>query len=225
MYPMAITLRGIEQYWNEHDNRSLFDDIALPEGIDKDVLVPFIIVRGGDFPVSIPDPDFIHNMTLTWFRAYLNNFSRMLLALSEDYNPLHNYDRHEEEVHDNYTAKVGTDTSSGSNSTSTGSQGRHDITNENKVAAFNSSSYENREKMSDNGTDSNVTTGTSSGSATATTNQNGRDNGNRALHAYGNIGVTTSMDMLRQEIAGRKEMNIYEIISDMYVAEFCIPVY
>lgn len=46
----------------------------------------------------------------------------------------------------------------------------------------------------------------------------------RDMHMYGNIGVTTSQQMLEAELNIRK-WNIYEKIADMFISEFCIMIY
>ena len=66
----------------------------------------------------------------------------------------------------------------------------------------------------DGGTNSNNKTDTASG--TDTTSINSR--------THGNIGVTTSQQMLQSELDIAK-WNIYEQITDLFISEFCIMVY
>ena len=56
-----------------------------------------------------------------------------------------------------------------------------------------------------------------SGSASNTNTRTGR--------AYGNIGVTTSQEMLRQEVELRLSLNLAEIISRSFKNYFCIQIY
>ena len=53
--------------------------------------------------------------------------------------------------------------------------------------------------------------------------------GNRELehkaHLYGNIGVTTSQQMLEAEVDIRRKFNIYEMIAEEFCNEFCVMVY
>ena len=55
----------------------------------------------------------------------------------------------------------------------------------------------------------------------------GRNSGSnsREGHTYGNIGVTTSAQMIQGEIETRMMFNYAKIISDMFKTEFCIMVY
>ena len=53
--------------------------------------------------------------------------------------------------------------------------------------------------------------------------------GNRELehkaHLYGNIGVTTSQQMLEAEMDVSRRFNIYELIAEEFCNEFCVMVY
>ena len=53
--------------------------------------------------------------------------------------------------------------------------------------------------------------------------------GNRQLdhkaHLYGNIGVTTSQQMLEAEMDISRRFNIYELIAEEFCNEFCVMVY
>ena len=44
-------------------------------------------------------------------------------------------------------------------------------------------------------------------------------------HLYGNIGVTTSQQMLNAELDLRAKVNIYDVVAEMFYREFCVYVY
>lgn len=44
-------------------------------------------------------------------------------------------------------------------------------------------------------------------------------------HLYGNIGVTTSQQMLEAEMDVSRRFNIYELISEEFINEFCVRVW
>lgn len=138
------------------------------------------------------------------------------------------------------SSATGTDESSGtvSNSNSNSS--------ENKVSAFNSSTYEpstqssssssdettsenqSQNTMQNTGTSSDSTTGSNSDSSTGSlTSNNAGTSSNtnvRTGRAHGNIGVTTSQQMLQSEL-DIATWNIYEHITDIFLQEFVIPIY
>ena len=79
-------------------------------------------------------------------------------------------------------------------------------TSETQKSAYDSSTYTPYNKLTGNATDG------------ATGNEN------RVGRAYGNIGVTTSQQMLKAEYE-IAEWNIYEHIKDLFMQDFCIMIY
>lgn len=57
MAQAKITLIGIENYLNP--DRSVFDKMTLPDGIDKETLIGSIILRCQEFELLYSDPDFL----------------------------------------------------------------------------------------------------------------------------------------------------------------------
>ena len=86
----------------------------------------------------------------------------------------------------------------------------------------------NSNTRTDNLTESNSNTRTDnlaeSNSNTRTDNLSEKTSSNRIGRAHGNIGVTTSQQMLQSELDIAK-WNIYEQITDLFLSEFCIMVY
>lgn len=113
---------------------------------------------------------------------------------------------------------------------------------ENKQSAFDSATYSPRDKQETSsgqnttGTqlESSSTDSSTSGSSATNTAETssvkdlgGESNAEQTKHTahlYGNIGVTTSAQML-QEFLDVERFNIYEQIADLFVDEFCIMVY
>lgn len=79
--------------------------------------------------------------------------------------------------------------------------------NINRVSAFNSEDFENAAKAN--------TTGKSTDTGTVT----------RERQEYGNIGVTTSQQMLREEVDLWNDLNMVNIIVNDFKNRFCIMVY
>lgn len=71
--------------------------------------------------------------------------------------------------------------------------------------------------------------GTHSGTVTSTDGRTGSSEDNRTLehtaHLYGNIGVTTSQQMLIEELKLRGTYNLYDILADLFKEEFCLYIY
>ena len=119
---------------------------------------------------------------------------------------------------------------------------------ENKVSAFDSATYSPKEKNETSGTQSTNGTqvegssvdSTSAGKSDTVTTDTSREGEGlkisdvggesraeqikHSAHLYGNIGVTTSAQMLK-EFLDIERFNIYEQIADIFIDEFCIMVY
>jgi len=90
--------------------------------------------------------------------------------------------------------------------------------------------WEDNAKASTDGTDRRSVAGfnQSEGLADAeqsTQNANSKSDTKHKGHLYGNIGVTTSAQMLEGEINVREKFNIYELITQSFKQKFCVMIY
>lgn len=196
------------------------DYFRLPEGVDRDTLTALILSETAEQEVVYPEPQTMATVVRAWSTARLDAWTRMLAALTEQYNPLHNYDRTEtetaEEGEDETEATAETETEDTDDTTQSGT------TVTEKVTGYNSNTF--------NDNTQNVGQGNVSGSRDrettrdkAVTRSLGRDK-SRTLRAFGNIGVTTSAEMLAGEMEVR-QTDIYTIIADEFERYFCIGIY
>lgn len=215
MSSAVLTLYGIAKYFDIHED-DLFKNLTLPAGIDKKTLTDNIILRGAEFEVLYSDAYFFQEVIGSWSSKWNRTFTKWIDALNLEYNPLENYDRTEEwdETDSGNVHNVG----SGTNVENTTDNGSNST--ENKISAFNSEVYQPETTLA--GTSSNTIAANSSMSNLAdithakTNNKTGR--------AHGNIGVTTSQQMLEAELK-IASWNIYEHITDLFLQEFIIPIY
>lgn len=244
-----LTLTGMWQYFKSlEENKDLFDNLTLPDGIDKDTLMENILLQGGEFETMYGDPWFMRDAIGTWSRKWQRTFEKWIAALAVEYNPLENYDRLEAWTD---TMGRGSKTHSRRDSGNTRTFDNTDTetldttnartldtnnTTENTVSAFDSSTYQPADKSTtDNtGTDTVANTGTDtfvhSGTitdeygegASADETENKKDEHDGRVH--GNIGTMTSQKMLADELDVQR-FNLIEQITDLFVQEFCILVY
>ena len=279
MAKAKITLIGFYNYMLSV-NDDLFKNLSTPTGIDKDLLVNNILLKGGEFEVLYAEPYFLQNMIGVWSAKWQRTMERWINALSIDYNPLENYDRMEDWTDDasrvsneqkDETASNNSDiigmTSSSNTGNNTGSEETN--RNENAVAAdyssssgsgtttntksaFDSSTYSPHDKSDQTSGAENSSTGVTSADGKTTTtssgnkdedstnisqnkasgdearqmNSNAMDNSS-SVHSgrmHGNIGVTTSQQMLEAELEVSK-WNLYDEIADLFISELCIYLY
>ena len=86
----TLSLIGLYNYDN-----TLFDGLTLPAGIDKDICINEILRRCGEFELIYSDLDFNKSMIAQFGNKHNRTFTKWIEGLAEEFNPLHNYDRHE----------------------------------------------------------------------------------------------------------------------------------
>ena len=207
MSSAKLTLIGCNAFF-ENIGDDLFKGLTLPEGLAKKTLTDNILLEGGEFEVLYSDPWALQNFISVWADREAATFKRWVDALAIEYAPLENYDRHEDWT--DTLDSDGTSNTTGTNDTSTNGTVTTD------VSAFDSSSYQPKDKVTSSETIDNDTTE----SNTSTLDNEGVHTG----RIHGNIGVTTSQQMLEAEL-DLGYWNIYSRITDMFLKEFCIMIY
>lgn len=187
MSNFTFTLNGLYIYDN-----TLFDLLTLPDGMEKEVLIDAILANCGEFEPIITNFGLLKKYIGSWSVKHQHTFNKWWNAYNLEYNPINNYDRIEEvdeESHDKSVSEI-------------------NGTSENKVSAFDSSSYQ-----PDNKNDS-------ESDSESSLDHESKHRG----HLYGNIGVTTSQQMLQSEY-DIVYWNIYNHIADLFADELLLQVY
>ena len=232
MSTVKITLIGLQQYLHNVDD-DLFKNLTVPTGIDKDVLVNNIMLRGSDFEVLYSEPYFVQSAIGLWSIKWNRTFQKWVDALAIEYAPLENYDRKEDWSDTlNRGVKTNARRDSGNtrtfDNTDTTTPGTT-ITEETQVSAYDSSSYQPSQQVTTSPTgDGDVLAhaGTIKDEYGEGTSGSETEN-NKTVHdgrIHGNIGITTSQQMLQQEL-DIAMWNLYEHITDLFLQEFVIPIY
>lgn len=207
-----------------HDEK-LFDEMTLPPEINKEDFINTFLLNYGEFPVMYPSWQILKFAIGVWSKKWYHSIERIIRAMTEEYDPLHNFDRHELYTDTENKSEKNT-MSYGSTITETDSREiETDGTNEAEVSAYNEDTYQPDNRQTVNNTESH--------SGSIETERDGKDTndmtGNRGLthegHLYGNIGVTKSTDMLMAELTVRRNENILDIVSEMLFKEVCIYTY
>lgn len=196
MIQPRMTLYGMYKY-----DPTLFDGVILPDGMDKTLMVNQIIRQSGDlFPYYQVPPE-VKSAITEWFTRRKDNFAKLWQGFTAEYNPIENYDRHEDSTE---TPDI---THTLTNS------GKDTSTNEADVQGYNATDYTPNSRT--------VSSGTSS------TNGTDKESGTRTFTSriHGNIGVTTSAQMLEGELALRRSLDIYALIAEEFETDNLIQVY
>lgn len=198
MSQTGATLNDLMHLWDE----DLFEDITLPSGMDKTTVVNQIMLDNGLLEVVYPEHDLLKGLIKAHFLARQLDYQRLWDAVSQTYNPLYNLDRK-----NTLTERTERTENTTGNTTSNATQ-----STEQKVSAFDSSTYQPSEQMA----------GVTTDNTDATTDSQGEDFHTLESHEEGSIGVITPQDMLRREFDIRKDWNIYKFISMDFRDQFMI---
>lgn len=183
---MSNATMSILGLWNA--DHSIFNNLNIPAGINKSVLVNELMAQCAEFEILYPEPDFMKAIIGSWSKASLYKWQQLYDTTQLEYDVLSNYDRKEE-----WTDSSNVESNPGSTQT-TAQQG------------YENSGFVDSSKMTMGGTDTSTASSTHSG------------------RMYGNIGVTSSMDLIRQQ-RQISDFNIYQIIIDDFKARFCLCIY
>lgn len=208
---------------------TLFDSMVLPEDIDdadtRKLIVDDIILRHGDTPLFIPEPTVMKYYITSWSTRMIPIFQRYFDAVSASYNPIENYDRQEYSTHTTEDTMGNTRTLDTTNTVDGEVNESGTDTNENSVSAENVSTFAPNDKTvrtPNLKTENDVTT-----TDTGTITDDGSYDGSLTIDSriHGNIGVTTSQQMLEQEFNLMPKLDLVRFISDSWANEFCLAVY
>ena len=212
-----MSLLSVEGLYNY--DKTLFDGFNVPEGLEKQIAIDAILMRTRELEILYPDFNFLKNRIAIWSNKYQANWKKLYDTTVLEYNPIENYDRMED--------WTDTDAETGSNSrnSKTTEETNNEITNSGTVTeqntAFNAGLSDHAKEITDTDTISNTTGNTTENeSGTNTRNLTHKKTG----RAHGNIGVTTSQQMIQSE-RDVVVFNLYDVIAESFIENFCLMVY
>lgn len=223
-----LTLIGM----NNYSKGAIWDNIELPEGIDKDILINEILKQNGEFCVLYSDMDFLTLQIQCFFKKWYSSFEKWVNVLTEEYEPLFNVDvktsNTEHGVNEGNSASSGRNDNTRNTSGSGGSTGTSSSTTEKSKAAYDAATYQPTEKEVTTGSTALNSSEYESEIASATSSESMTSNSEHTVtneeYKRGNQGVTMSQEMLLAELNVRR-FNLYNQIADIFASEFCVTYY
>ena len=167
---------------------TLFDDLQLPTGVDRDELISNLVMECAELELLYPDGDYMKYAIGAWSKKENHIWQKLEDTMDLEYNPIWNKDGTVKEIRE-------------IESSSEGKSGSLD-----QVSAYNETGFHNAQQN----------TGNSSGS--------GKSKDTFTRQEYGNIGVTTSQQMVKEELELRK-FCIDDYIISSFKARFCLLLY
>ena len=246
LHPTGSTIDLLEA------DSDLFSNMVLPDGVDRDLVIDTILEKYGMQALMRPEPSYMKKHIGVWSRRHLLTWTKLYDTLNLKYNPIDNTDKYEDYTDRRTTTRTTTGTNaldtsektaldtSGTDARTenetTGETRNEDVTRD--VSAENSSNYQadtrdttaassdGSRENSIKGTNSTKSSGTNSTKSTGTNDETEdyADTFTHTLHTHGNIGVTTTQQMIEAE---RKivRYNLVEEIAADYQTAFCLDIY
>ena len=204
---MLLSIQGLYEYDN-----NIFQGLQLPEGLDREAVINEILLQCAELEIVYPSIDIMKLAITTWSVANQYTWQKLYDTMVVEYNPIWNVDA---DITETLTGSENRDidrTGSGSNNETV------NLTNTEAVKGFNSDTWAESRKNTNEGTDNTAL------SSTEVINDDVDRTETRTTHRTGNIGVTTTQQMLEQErqIA---DFNMISFIAQSFKQRFCLLIY
>ena len=196
----TLSIAGLYQY-NEH----LFDDMYIPESLDRDTVVASIIMETEGLEVLYVDIPFMMNAIKYWSITMRHKWDKLAASMNFEYNPIWNKDgvrihTEEENKSSERDETVADNTASTSNNFGAGFNTTSGLTNRERDTVQNSGQVKTDDDLKES------------------TKRESKD------VEQGNIGVTSTQQLIKEE-REVADINIYSIIAKDFKNKFCIQVY
>ena len=209
-------------------DNTLFNDLNAPEGMDKNNIIDNILFECAELSLLYTDPAFMKRAIKQWSDKEQNVWAKLFATENFDYNPIWNVDGTVTE-----TETIDRDRTNDINRSSSSGETARDVTSDDtdqtttdSVTGYNSTSWQDHTKSVID-SDRDITTD-------STRNISGTDNVDEAenedvernleTRRTGNIGVTTTQQMIREE-RDVALFNTIDFITNSFKKRFCVMVY
>ena len=89
---VRLSILGLNEFTEGH----VWDSFDVPDGISRQDAIDNILAECAELSLLYTEPEYVKFMIGLWCRKQMNNWIQLKEALETSYDPLHNYDRHEE---------------------------------------------------------------------------------------------------------------------------------
>ena len=220
----TMSILGLYNY----TNGDVFDEIVLPEGVDRDVLVMSILAECAELEVLYPEPATMGTVIGLWSAAELPIWRKLYETTVLDYNPIWNKDGTvtETESRDHVSRDAGSENETFRSEGSSSRSQNDAATQTGQVSAFDATDFQNRDKTSTSADSTEHVVADNENRTDRSSNRETVDGDSRTYERRetGNIGVTTTQQMIKEE-REVDQFNIYDYIVQSFKRRFCLLVY
>ena len=186
-------------------NKHLFDDMYIPESLDRDTVVASIIMETEGLEALYVDVPFMMDAIKYWSITMRHKWDKLVASMNFEYNPIWNKDgvrthTEEENKSSERDETVADSTASTSNNFGAGFNTTSGLTNRERDTVQNSGQVKTDDDLKES------------------TKRESKD------IEQGNIGVTSTQQLIKEE-REVADINIYSIIAKDFKHKFCIQVY
>lgn len=206
-----LSILGLYQF-----DPTIFDSFVIPTNVSKDQLIANILSECSDFSLLYPDAYTMRYLIGKWSTEKSKIWRDLYDSMHFEYNPIENYNRYEEVQRDVTTESSDTGTVSSESENS----GSFTNTDTKSRTAFNSVQFAETDKIQNGGSNDDV----SESSTVSSSSGSGSGSESVKTHMHGNIGVTTTTQMIK-EYREVSMFSLIEVITDMFKEKFCVCVY
>lgn len=206
----------------------MLDDLQLPEDLDRETVLDAIKLETAELEIVYTNPVFMKQAIKAWSKRRLYAWTEIYKTTQYVYEPLWNKDA---TISDTEEIERGQSIEGESAGNKTGtmsrtSSGTRGGSNLREVTGYNSAELATDSKDTQQATDSLQTSGTDGESSSGSTSEDLTENitRTRTHRETGNIGITSTMDLIRQqrEIV---DIDMAQIIAVEFKRQFCVMVY
>lgn len=176
-------------------SNTIFKFFKIPDGMDLTDCIMTIRKRAYPFELTFTNYDVLQYAIKTFSNIYLDKWNYMLKTTTLNYDPLKDF------------SEVWTEEKNGTFT-------RSDSTNGNDENSMYKTAYNSNDKQ---------LTSSGESSSNASLNRTDKDNNSRNIDISGSTGRLTPAEMIQNE--RDIYLNIYNMIADDFINEFCILIY
>lgn len=216
---MILSILSLYEY-----NPDLFDQLRLPTGMDRTLQIETICAELAELDVLYSDPDMLKKLIGIWSARQLDSWEKLFATTQFEYDPIANVDgttttqrtygkintRRPDLTHQRTVNLTDTDT-----------PGR---TVTEAVKGYNSDTWADSRKNTESGSGTIAHSGTDTYKDTGTDVSQDSGTDTETVTRKGNIGVTTTQAMIREE-RDIDNFDMYLYICDAFKNQFCLQVY
>lgn len=188
------------------------------------MVINCILERHGNAALAHPDPEWMRHYISTWSARRLPIWEKLDATLHLEYNPIENYDRKEDIEERRTTDRTTSGTASGTNEEANTEERTENETSLHDVSAENASDYQPDSKDTVTGGGTSIYRRDIDTISETSGTENITDTFTHSNRTHGNIGVTTSQQMIQSE-RDLVRYSLIEEIAEDYRDAFCLDVY